>query len=365
MEKKGGRLRGAFLIIALLSVVVVGWYVYRAGEGRRETYKAAATGMLKEALVQEMDARPEIKPYIGHIGKIRLWDSSPKKLIFKRMSAKGAFQFSFSSSELRNNIVGTEKGIDGTICSLHSEKLFEKPMDADTLYQRWRHLLPFSQRTELGLRMSYTDLHGEQTTTYVPNTGLPTRLDSLCMWSVGSWCELKVTAYAALPDWWQWLAWWEWMFPIIPLACLALLYSFRSTLYQVGNRLLVREKLVEKVVTQVREVEKVVYVKSAAPSQEVKTYQIGGDLYFQPQSGKLWNDKLEKTLSPQPTALLQTFLEAKDYKVEKQYLIDKFWPKRANDPTHTLHNAISRLRKETEGLLNITSNAQSYQLEIP
>ena len=91
MEKKGGRLRGAFLIIALLSVVVVGWYVYRAGEGRRETYKAAATGMLKEALVQEMDARPEIKPYIGHIGKIRLWDSSPKKLIFKRMSAKGAF----------------------------------------------------------------------------------------------------------------------------------------------------------------------------------------------------------------------------------------------------------------------------------
>ena len=117
-------------------------------------------------------------------------------------------------------------------------------------------------------------------------------------------------------------------------------------------------------VEKVKEVEKVVYVKSVAPNQGVKTYQIGNNLYFNAQSGKLWNDKMEKTLSPQTSALLQTFLEAKDYKVEKQYLIDKFWPKRTCDSTHTLYNAISRLRKETKGLLNITSDAQGYQLEV-
>ena len=242
-------------------------------------------------------------------------------------------------------------------------------MDADTLYQRWRRLLPFGQHPELGMRMSYTDFYGKQTVVYVPDINRLVPLDSLCMWNVGTQCELKATAYCALPKWWQLLTWWERMLPVCLLVCFGLLYVFRKPLCRVWERLFVREKVVEKVVTQVREVEKVkevektVYVKCVEPNEKVKTYRIEGIVYFNSQSGELWDDRKKVTLGPQPKKLLKIFLEAEDYRVEKQYLIEKFWPKQV-DPAHTMHNAISRLRKEVAGFLVITSDEVAYQIRV-
>ena len=161
MEKKVGIVKGICLFMALLCTVIVGWFVYRAGEGRYKTYKVTAAEMLKEALVQEMDTRPAIESYIGRIGETRPWESLPDTIVPRWKSAEGTFPFGFPSSELRNNIAGEEKGIDGGICALHSIKLLENPMNADSLYQRWLHLLPFSQHPTLGLRMNYTDLYGK------------------------------------------------------------------------------------------------------------------------------------------------------------------------------------------------------------
>ena len=357
-------------IVLAGAAIIASCRLYNIGKGRCAEYKAIVTDLLKESLVQEMDARPvERLQYISHIGEIRPWESLSDTVLVKRGSAAGLLRFNVPTSDLRNNIAGTEKGIDGAICSIHSAKLFENPMDADTLYQRWRRLLPFGQHPELGMRMSYTDFYGKQTVVYVPDINRLVPLDSLCTWNVGTQCELKATAYCALPKWWQLLTWWERMLPVCLLVCFGLLYVFRKPLCRVWERLFVREKVVEKVVTQVREVEKVkevektVYVKCVEPNEKVKTYRIEGIVYFNSQSGELWDDRKKVTLGPQPKKLLKIFLEAEDYRVEKQYLIEKFWPKQV-DPAHTMHNAISRLRKEVAGFLVITSDEVAYQIRV-
>ncbi len=354
------------LLVCLLGVIALGYYGMNIAQERYEAFKTIANDRLKEALKEEIESlNTKPVPYISSAyRKSPSLQSLPDTLQIEIQSEQAKIAYRFPSSELQYNIVGT----DGDIRGFHSYLLFEHPFTIDSLYHRWQALLPtdIAQRGKLGLRLKNIDVfQAKESVSYAPDSVSVFSADSLCTWNAGMCCEIKATAFVR-PVWYRLLTWPEWMLLAGCLVCIGLVGIRWEWLCRMGKRLFVKEK----VITRIEEREKIVEVEKPVPvvvtdcTRKPEVYQLREDLYFNATTRTLQHGEQVIHLSPRTASILQCFLHAPGYQLSKQELIDKFWPKTVNDPSHALQTAISRIRTDTAGLIRIEFKDPNYRLYI-
>lgn len=354
------------LLVCLLGVITLWYYGRNIAQERYEAFKTITNDRLKEALEEEIESQStEPIPFsTDAYGSSPSLQSLPDTLQIGMQTEKGKIVYRFPSSELQYNIVETNSNLS----SFHSYLLSKQPLAVGSLYHRWQALLPtdIAQRGKLGLRLKNIDVfQAKESVSYAPDSVSVFSADSLCTWNAGMCCEIKATAFVR-PVWYRLLTWPEWMLLAGCLVCIGLVGIRWEWLCRVGKRLFVKEK----VITRIEEREKIVEVEKPVPvvvtdcTRKPEVYQLREDLYFNATTRTLQHEEQAIHLSPQMATMLQYFLHAPGYQLSKQELIDKFWPKTVNDPSHALQTAISRIRTDTAGLIRIEFKDPNYRLYI-
>ena len=102
---------------------------------------------------------------------------------------------------------------------------------------------------------------------------------------------------------------------------------------------------------------------AAGAGKEASSPLVVLGLTFHPDSLWLEGDKGSRQLSPQLALLFRSFADAEEYRLAKGEIMKTLWPD-GNCNVHSLHAAISRLRKELQkcGDVDILDLNVAYKL---
>lgn len=141
------------------------------------------------------------------------------------------------------------------------------------------------------------------------------------------------------------------------IVCCTLLYFVHDYMSRIYHRLFVKEISVV--------VEKEVPVIVCHESQ-LHIYRLEDGLRFDADLDMLKNGDLCVKLTPLSAKLLRGFLDAKDFKLSNDEILNLLWPD-GNGTLNNLHTNIKRLRGYLSRISNykIENKNFSYQLKIP
>lgn len=303
-----------YVVIGTIGACVTGYFLYQDKMGYWKRY---ACGSFQVALKQELEKRGVDKVYFAASGSFSLPADTGEYKVITLESKYGKREYVVPHFKFDHNIENNfqQRG-------LHSVILSKQPLDADTLDAAWNRLLVdagFSGKT--GTRITVTDLLERETCT---NSGYPyVKTDSLLSYYIGCRCEVEVTGYihCSLWDAYSWKG--KMLLSAIVLSCLLLFI-----LNKYVSRFLVRRMPVEVV-----------------KGIDTRIYRLDEDLFFNPYTKELGNAETTTILTAQMVILLQGFLDAKDYRLTIEEIIQLLWPADTTVLAGRVHSVIKRLRE--------------------
>ena len=342
-----------YTVIGIVAAGITGWFLY---QDRMEFWKAQACSTFRIALEKELQERSGIEMYLYMNGNVSLPKNSivlEKEPITVSMESKhGKKDFVIPYEKHIHNI---ERSSD--IRGMHSYLLHVQPLKADSLNRLWENLLAemeFPGRTIV--RTSVTDWWERETYAYSGDTLYVAKLDSLISYYMGYRCEIGVTGYMYYPWWVSFTLKDKVLLCVLVLACF-LLFFIQEYVVRLFHRFFVKE------VSTVIEKKVPVFVVEKSQSH---IYRLEDNLYFDTDSGKLIKANACVKLSPLLAKLLQGFLEAENYRLSVNEILDLLWP---NDvaTSERVHTAIRRLRKSLSEISDwrIENGNSGYQLKSP
>lgn len=355
MNKKRENLE-LLLIYVAIGIIVAGvtaWFIY---QNRIEIWKAQACDTFREALIVELKKRSKGDIYYAVSGKISLlaepFDNKKEPIKVPMESKYGRKLFTIPYEKHVNNI---ERNSD--IRLLHSSILNISPLKVDSLNATWRSLLDKSGvYGKTMVRICVADWWEHETYAYSNDSLYVTNSDSLLSYYVGYRCENYVTGYMYY-HWQQIFTVKDKILLLALIFCCFLLFFMQETIIRIYRYLFIKEVpvIVEKEVP-------VIHVGKS----EVHIYRLGDDVCFDTDSGKLSKGDACVKLTPILAKLLQGFLEAEDYRLSINEIMELLWP---NSPATSdrVHTTIKRLRQNLFPISGwrIENGNSSYQLKSP
>lgn len=355
MKKLGENLQMLLIYVAIgiISACITGYFLYQYKAG---LWKAQACSTLRTALKQELQKRDSKDIYFATSGNTSLPSDSidikkePIKVTIESEYGKKDFFIPYDK-----HIHNIERPSD--IRALHSCILAMAPLKADSLNMVWENLLvPIGFPGRTNVRISVVDWWEHETYAYSGDSLYVTKSDSLITYYLGYCCEIGVTGYMHYP-WWKAFTTKDKILLCIIVLCCFLLFFIQEHIVRVYRRFFVKEVpvIVEKEIPVI-----------AVEKSQAHIYQLEDDLYFDADSGKLSRTDACVMLSSLPAKLLQGFLEAENYLLSNNEIMELLW----QDGTGTserVHTAITRLRKELSKISNweIANGNSSYRLKMP
>lgn len=353
MKKNDLKLLLIYVAIGVIAAGVTAWFLY---QNRMEYWRAQASSAFRVALMGEMQKRGGTDVYFHLEGKVSLPDDSidiKKEPIKVQMESKyGKKYFVIPYEKHAHNI---ERSSD--IRTIHSYILAIHPLKVDSLNSAWEDLLDeigFSGKTII--RISVTDWFENETCTYSNDSLYISKSDSLISYYLGCRCEIAVVGYIYYS--------WRMAFTIkdIILLCVVilgciLLFFVQVYMVKLYNRFFVKE------VTVVVEKEVPIVV---VENNQLCTYRLEDDLYFETDSGKLRRTDACVKLSPILAKLLQGFLEAENYRLSVNEIMDLLWTD-GSGTSERVHTTIKRLRGSLSSISDwrIEKGNFGYYLKSP
>ena len=323
------------LIYAAIGIIAAGITAYFLYQNRMEFWKVQACSTLRVALAKELHQRSGTEVYFSRNGNISLpTDSSdlkkePIKVWLK--SELGERDF-FIPYEKHIHNIESSSDIQG----MHSYLLHIQPLVADSLNRIWENLLTemeFPGRTIV--HISVADWWEHETYTYSDDSLYVAKSDSLISYYLGNRCEVGVTGYLYYP-WWMVFTIKVKVLLCILVICCFLLFFIQEYIARVYRRFFVKK------IPVIIEKEVPVFV---AEKSQAHIYQLEKDLHFDADSKKMYwvnTDGFVK-LTSLPAKLLQGFLEAENYRLTINEIMELLWPDGSGTPER-VHTTIKRLR---------------------
>ena len=145
--------------------------------------------------------------------------------------------------------------------------------------------------------------------------------------------------------------------------CCFLLFFLQEYIAKVYRRFFVKEVTVEKTVP--------IFVEKEIPMiavdrSEAHVYRLEDDLFFDADSGVLYRVDNRVKLTATLARLLQAFLDAEDYRLSVNGIMELLWPDGSVTPGN-VHTVITRLRKALSEVSDwgIENKKFCYQLKSP
>lgn len=316
-------LGAAFLLIAAVVVTTV---VHSRHREQKEYWKEVAVLPLRQIIIDEMITRGanRVPVYSPGASTQKPTDS----VTITATSQYGTKRFHITRKQQLHNI---SDFIMERIA--YSSTLDSLPLNADTLNRRWnRELALQGFRGKTITRVSSTDWWEDCTTAYSPGTALLPKSDSIALYYLGCLSEVEVTGYMYYP------------------LQATLTSTFIMTILSICTPLFVLVVFLPAWVRSIRHKQKgkeIVYVpvQTVKQTDETPPYQIDQQLLFDANSQLLtWRESPIK-LTKSQTQLLQYFLEAENFRLTSNQIMELMWQNGSGTPDK-LYTNVSRLKKQ-------------------
>lgn len=350
-----------YVAIGIIAAAVTGWFLYR---NRVEYWKSQACSTFRVALWEELQKRNKEVPYYLQ-GSIDLsaMDANDRKKEPKTVSLLGKYGEKEFTIPYEKHIHNIEHLSDRRV--IRSIVLERHPLIADSLDLVWKEQL---RRIEYPgktvVRVSVSDWWEHEACSYSGDSLYLSKSDSLATYYLGYRCEVGVTGYLYVP--WRLIFSWKDMLLSGALIVGCILLSFvQECVSRIYRRFFVKEipVVVEKEVPVV--IEKEIPVIAGHESQP-HIYRLEDGLRFDADLKMLKKGDVCVKLAPLPSKLLQGFLDAKDFKLSNDEILNLLWPD-GSGTSGKLHTNIRRLRGYLSQVSNhaIENGTFSYQLKKP
>lgn len=343
-------------IYAAIGIIAAGITAYFLYQNRMEFWKVQACSTFRVALAKELHERSGTEVYFYMNGKMSLPTDS---LDLKKEPIKV-----WLKSELgeRDFLIPYEKHIhniehSSEIRGIHSYLLHIQPLVADSLNRIWENLLTemeFPGKTIV--QTSLTDWSEHETYTYSDDSLYVSKSDSLVSYYLGTRCEVGVTGYMYYP-WWMVFTTKDKVLLCILVICCFLLFFIQEYIARVYRRFFVKE------VSVIIEKEVPIFV---VEESQAHIYRLEEEFHFDADSRKLYRADRYVELTPLPAKLLKGLLEAKDYRLSVNEIIELLWPD-GSGTSERVHTTIKRLRNYLSDISDwrIENENLGYQLKSP
>lgn len=335
----------AYFAIGVVAAVIVGWFVY---QDRMEFWETQARSAFRMALGEELQKRKMGIPF--HVqGDIDLsiMDANDRKkgpITVSMISGYGEKDFIIPYEKHIHNI---ERPSNWRM--IRSMVLEERPLVADSLNLVWKELLGrIEYPGKTVVRVSVVDWWEHESHTYSEDSLYLSKSDSLATCYLGYRCEVGVTGYLYGP-WWVMLSWKDMLLlGALTIGCI-FLFFVQNYVDRIYRRLFVKEIPV-----------------IVGHESQPHIYRLEDDLFFDADSGVLYRGDNRVKLTEIHAKLLHGFLDAKDYKLSVNGIMDLLWPD-GSVTQGNVHTVIARLRKALSEISDwwIENKKLCYQLKSP
>lgn len=345
-ERENLELLLMYIVIGVIAACITGYFLY---ENKKEYWEVQARDTFYEALTEELQKRNDVEVYFSTQGNICL---PVVDVIYSKQEPIIAFMETGHGK--KNFVIPYEKHTYNIVRSsnqraLHSYILDKYPLRADSLGLIWDRLLAEVKFPGKAIvRVSVADWWEHETCTYSNDSSYLLKSDSLVSCYLGYRCEVGVTGYAYSP-WWKVLTLKDKiLLSALVVACL-LLFFIQEFVIRLYHRFFIREIPV-----------------IAMDRTQSHIYQLEENCFFDSDSMILKNSAVEVKLTALPATLLQGLLDAQDYKLSMNEIMDLLWPD-GTGTSERVHTAIKRLRNYLSKVSDSTieNGNLAYQLKIP
>lgn len=342
-----------YVAIGVIAAVIIGWFLY---QNRMEFWETQARSAFRMALGEELQKRKREVPFYTR-GSIDLSivdanDQKKEPITISMISKYGEKKFIIPYEKHIHNI---ERLSDWRM--MRSMVLEERPLIADSLDLLWRELLGrIEYPGKTVVRVSVLDWWEHETYSYSEDSLYVSKSDSLATHYLGYRCEVGVTGYLYTP-WWMILSWKDMLLLGALIVGCILLFFVQDYVSRIYRRLFIKEISVV--------VEKEVAVIACHESQP-RIYRLEDGLRFDADLNMLKKGDACVKLAPLSAKLLQGFLDAKDFKLSNDEILNLLWSD-GNGTLNNLHTNVRRLRGYLSQISNYTIENEnfSYQLKKP
>lgn len=330
------------MAIGVLATGVTGRFLYQS---RREFRQAQACSAFGMALQEELQKWKDIDVYIKLSGNYSLPDDFIEQ---EKALVKVSVESDHDKRECLIPYVKYNRNIERTFKAraIHSYLSQIYPLNADSLNLFWkRRLATMNLLGTTIVRISVTDWEGHESCTYSADSLYLSKADSLSTCYIGCRCEVGVTGYLYCP-WWMAFSWKDWAVLVVMIAVCMLLFGGRKVYLQ----FFVKER----------------HFVVASRKSQLQVYQLEENVYFDADSRSLKRGDEVMKLSPLVAKLLQGFLEAEDYRLSNEEILNLLWPD-GSGTSDRLHQTMKRLRLCLSRISACTTENENfaYRLKIP
>lgn len=299
--------------------------------------RAVADSCFVNVLTSELDSKQKVMsiPYFAACTS----DSIPREI--RITTAEGTKAFEIDPVKSRKNISRS-----AMVQDLHSVICEESPLSPDTLNTLWRITLGENKINAVtSVRISVTDFH-ERVSYLVSRDTVAVVPSSLVFTSyAGNRCEIEICGFLQY-SFWQ-VIWWHWMPFLTMLVTAMILFSLSFYIY----RLTRCTKKIEVM------------------TEGVGIYRLCSGFQLDAKRQALLKGDEVINLAPQSCIILKLFLDAAEYTLSDDEILDGVWPKDKTRSIRRFSVASSRLcnaLKEHGCLIEFKRvNTDQYRLILP
>lgn len=337
------------VLLGIVCAFMAGKHYYDA---HVSSFKDSARQKFVQILEQELVKREDMEQPI--------WSNRPRSVLSKNEMVKDTVKLILPKIGQRTYVIPLHRRLNNLeevpeYRIMQSYILLHSPLRADTLLRLWQKSVSNSGH-RLSVRVGVTDFLEKETFSYAGDTARLADADSLFSCYLGMRSEVEVTGFASYL-WYRMFTEDEWctlFFLFFAVSGLVMVVAnFRSVLRWIRIGL---HKLFPSWIS----------LPAMETAKEASPVLVVQGLTFCPNNHMLIGENGKTKLNPQMSCLFMLFAKAEEHQLPKVDIMEHLWPD-GNCTIHSLHSAISRLRRELHacGDVDILDMSVAYKLCRP
>lgn len=337
------------VLLGIVCAFMAGKHYYDA---HVSSFKDSARQKFVQILEQELVKREDMEQPI--------WSNRPRSVLSKNEMVKDTVKLILPKIGQRTYVIPLHRRLNNLeevpeYRIMQSYILLHSPLRADTLLRLWQKSVSNSGH-RLSVRVGVTDFLEKETFSYAGDTARLADADSLFSCYLGMRSEVEVTGFASYL-WYRMFTedeWYTLFFLFFAASGLVMVVAnFRSVLRWLRIGL---HKLFPSWIS----------LPAMETAKEASPVLVVQGLTFCPNNHMLTGENGKTKLNPQMSCLFMLFAKAEEHQLPKVDIMEHLWPD-GNCTIHSLHSAISRLRKELHACsdVDILDVSVAYKLCRP